>query len=243
MPRSKRYVPSSDRENRRVRRHEEIVRFRSCAQNTKKLHVVSGWTDVPADVWKRYVRSCVKLLNIEAGGKGQSMFEAGCGCLGFLEPIRVAYPRLTFGGMDGSPSFRKWIDAAKGYDASKFYQGMLPKGLKTKSSVSYDFVVCNSVFQYLTHEQAAETVSRMLELVAPGGFVLVCDVCDMASKDIEEKFMKKHVKGYGEGKRHTYYAKTWWKQFDAEVETFHSDADGYVRRHTRYQARLKRRSD
>ena len=31
---------------------------------------------------------------------------------------------------------------------------------------------------------------------------MICDVCDEASKDIEETFMKHHVPGYGEGKSH-----------------------------------------
>jgi len=168
------------------------------------------------------------------------MFEVGCGCLGFLEPIRKLYPKISFGGMDGSPAFSKWIESRQGYDSKFFYHGILPKGLRIgDGEKKYDFVVCNSVFQYLTPEEAAGTVVRMLKLVKPGGKAMICDVCDEATMDTEERFMKHHVPGYGEGKCHTYYSKKWWSQFESKkVEFFHSDAEGYVRGKTRYQAVL-----
>eukprot|EP00940_MAST-03C_sp_MAST-3C-sp2_P003498 g3498.t1 len=204
------------------------------------LHVVSGWTDVPAEIWSRYVESCVDLLGVQNGGKELSLFEAGCGCLGFIEPIRKKFPGLSFGGMDGSDAFKKWIDPAKGYERAKFYQGMLPNGLRTGDDVEkYDFVVCNSVFQYLTHNEAEDTVRRMLQIVKPGGKVMVCDVCDEATMDVEEAFMKHHVPGYGKDRSHTYYAKKWWLQFGVkDTQFFHSKAKGYVRGKTRYQAVL-----
>ena len=229
-------------------------RFKNCQKKDKEedeskgsvekeadLHVVSGWTDVEADVWTRYVRSVVKDLGISNDGNGMSMFELGCGCLGFLEQVRLVYPKLEFAGMDGSPSFLDWLDAEKGYKKENFYQGFLPKGLKVEEEEEkYDFVVCNSVFQYLTRDQAAETVRRALRLVKKGGIVMICDVCDEASKDIEEAFMKHHVPGYGEGKSHTYYSKSWWTQFDGKVSYFHSDAEGYLRKKTRYQAVIQK---
>ena len=231
-------------------------RFKNCQKKDKEedeskgsvvvekeadLHVVSGWTDVEADVWTRYVRSVVKDLGISNDGNGMSMFELGCGCLGFLEQVRLVYPKLEFAGMDGSPAFLDWLDAEKGYKKENFYQGFLPKGLKVEEEEEkYDFVVCNSVFQYLTRDQAAETVRRALRLVKKGGIVMICDVCDEASKDVEETFMKHHVPGYGEGKSHTYYSKSWWTQFDGKVSYFHSDAEGYRRKKTRYQAVIQK---
>ena len=208
--------------------------------STADLHVVSGWTDVPAEVWQRYVRSCVKGLDIPNNGTGMSMFELGCGCLGFIEQVRLVYPNLTFAGMDGSPAFLKWLDPSKGYKKSNFYQGLLPDGLKVDTEEKYDFVVCNSVFQYLTREEAEKTVTKALKLAKKGGIVMICDVCDEASKHIEEPFMKHHVPGYGKGKSHTYYPKSWWTRFDGKVSYFHSDAEGYVRRKTRYQAVIQK---
>ena len=225
--------------NCQKKKDEEDESKGGVVETEQDLHVVSGWTDVKAEVWTRYVRSVVRDLGILNQGKGLSMFEMGCGCLGFLEQVRKVYPKLEFAGMDGSPSFLDWLDSEKGYKKENFYQGFLPEGLKVQEE-KYDFVVCNSVFQYLTQTQAAETVNRALRLVKKGGIVMICDVCDEASKVVEEKFMKKHVPGYGEGKSHTSYSKSWWGQFEGKVSFFHSDADGYVRKDTRYQAVIRK---
>ena len=59
-----------------------------------------------ADVWTRYVRSVVRDLGI-SNGKGKQ-FELGCGCLGFLEQVRLV-SEIGVMGMDGSPSFLDWL--------------------------------------------------------------------------------------------------------------------------------------
>ena len=118
-----------------------------------------------ADVWTRYVRSVVRDLGISNDGKGMSMFELGCGCLGFLEQVHWCI-RNWSSGYGRISRLSGLVDAEKGYKKENFYQGFLPNGLKVEEEEEkYDFVVCNSVFQYLTRDQAAETVRRALRLV------------------------------------------------------------------------------
>mmetsp|Transcript_280 Transcript_280/g.246 ORF Transcript_280/g.246 Transcript_280/m.246 type:complete len:268 (+) Transcript_280:3-806(+) len=207
----------------------------------QNLHAISGWNDISLSIWKDYVHSCVEGLGISGNGEGKSLFDVGCGCLAFMEQIRSIHPELTFGGMDSSTSFMNWIDFEKTYQKSNFYQGLLPQGLRVDGIFKYDYVVCNSVFQYLGQKEAAKTVSRMLNLVKPSGKILICDICDEAFKDEEDAFLAKNVPGYGISlNNHTYFSKDWWKQFDVNIYIFHSGVSTYIRSKTRYQVVLSK---
>ncbi len=186
------------------------------------------------------------------------MFDAGCGVLAFINAVRTNIPTIQCAGMDGAPGvvtqLKTELCPKLGLDPDMFHCGLLPSGMASVASGEFDVCVCHSVFQYLSHEDAAASVREMLRIVKPGGLVLIADICDEKTKEVQEKFSKcvflyKYMRmwlcahhrtfaytveehfareaiSYGETlPRHTYYPKEWFDQFCTEG----SGVSNYIR--------------
>eukprot|EP00400_MALV-I_sp_L67-5_P001074 gene1074-253_t len=205
----------------------------------RHLHQVAGWVDITnKNVWDDYVKDTINGKIKE----GDSVFEAGCGVMAFLTSCTEAWPNLTIGGLDGAP---KTIQLNKERVAdhlkNNFFVGMLPDAMADRSMLpdnSWDVVVCNSVFQYLPSEEAAQATVREMIRVARK-WVIIADILDPRYQSQNHEFQKKGEMGEWAKDLPVYrdYDKNFWFQFENEntlLNMRHVESFDYVRRKQRY---------
>jgi len=216
--------------------------FNEIAEDKKHiyLHQMSGWKDIEdVAIWEKYVADVIQ-DHIQADSK---IFEAGCGCAGFLVSIKKLYPGVKIAGMDAAASTIQRIqkEILPQEDSCHFKVGTLPHDLAQEASGIYDIVLANSVFQYIqSKEDAQKTVQEMIRMAGPKGKVIIGDVCDEEFRHINEEKMRLLWSGYGETQGypcHAYYKKEWWNRFLGEKNSLsirHVDVEEYWRRKYRY---------
>lgn len=167
-----------------------------------------------------------------------SVFEAGCGVLAFLNSCLLIESNLTIGGVDGA---KKTIGLVKDTLVDprfkdNFFVGMLPDALDSVPSNSWDVVTCNSVFQYLVDkEQAKKAVEGMIRVAKR--WVVIADICDEKYAHITNN--RKSGLSWAEGlPEYRCYSKSWWEdnfdQGDHLVSIRHVEVQHYARRKERY---------
>ena len=125
--------------------------------------------------WKKYTEYISKKLG---AGKGDSMYEVGCGAGAFLYQFYKRGHKV--GGMDYSSSL---VGVARDIMKGNFETG---EAIKINTKNKYDFILANSVFQYFAHVHYAEhVVTKMLKKANKA--VAILDVPDKLLKDKSEK--------------------------------------------------------
>ena len=217
--------------------------FNEIAQDRKHiyLHQMSGWKDIEEEaIWEKYVADVIQnYVKVDS-----QIFEAGCGCGGFLVSIKKLYPGVKIAGIDAAESsiqrIKKEILPNK-EDSCHFQTGNLPFDLAQEPSETYDITLANSVFQYIQNkDDAQKTVEEMIRITKRKGYTIVADVCDEEFRSINEEKMRQLWPGYGEKQGypcHAYYKKDWWNMFQKGqniVFIRHVTVEEYWRRKYRY---------
>ena len=194
---------------------------------------------IEVEGWQSYADTIARSLGL---GRGQSVFEVGCGSGAFLYALRNAC-ELQVGG----------IDYASGLIAVA--SQMMPDGVfqvceagECPPEPRYDHVIANSLFHYLDARHAALVLSLMLRKARLG--VAVLDVPDLATRDAAEA-QRRHALSEAEysrkyeGLSHTYFDRSWFEQqatgtgFDCT--TFDACVAGCVQSSFRFGAILLRK--
>ncbi len=216
--------------------------FNEIAEDRKHiyLHQMSGWKDIEDElIWEKYVADVIQ----NYVKKDSLVFEAGCGCGGFLVSIKKLYPGVKIAGIDAAESSIKRIqtEIVSQEESPCFRTGILPFDLAQENSETYDIVLANSVFQYIqSKDDAQKTVQEMIRITKRKGIVILADICDEEFRAINEEKMRQLWSGYGEPEGypcHAYYKKDWWNQFQEGKNTLsirHVTVEEYWRRKYRY---------
>ena len=138
-------------------------------------HQRAGWTDIQSnEEWAAYVHDVI------AGhvAPGSRVLEVGCGPGAFVGACKTIVPDATYGGIDGCDSSIFSVKEAVD-NPEEWVVGVLPDDLARYEDGSWDCVICNSVFQYISD---LDTATRLMEelLRIASRRVIVADVCDEA---------------------------------------------------------------
>ena len=165
----------------------------------------SGATHITAESWLAYVSLVKKELSMQ---ESDSLFEVGCGCGAFLYPFYRAGHQI--GGLDFSEIL---ITKAKELLPNADFMKCDASNLETLPV--YDYVIANSVFQYLPDIEYATVVLNKMYQKAKKGLAIL-DVPDAQLKDILEEKRRKACDNYDEkfkGLMHLYYPQAWFLDF------------------------------
>lgn len=201
----------------------------------KHLHQIAGWVDLTdKEIWDNYVKDVIQDKITE----GDTVFEAGCGVLAFLQVVQELVPNISVGGNDGA---QKTIDLVRNELVAQefrdnFYVGMLPESMDTIPADSWDIVCCNSVFQYIVdRNQAQRSVEGMIRVSKK--WVIIADICD--EKFHKETNSRKSNLSWAQNlPEYRTYPKSWWIDNFSTPTTLvsirHIDVKTYARRKERY---------
>lgn len=145
--------------------------------------------------WKEYVNMVKKELMMQPE---DSVFEVGCGAGAFLYTLN----QDAVGGCDYAPN---QIRTIKKILHGKFYT-MDAEDILTDEK--YDYVISNSVFQYLSIEVAETVLHKMLKKANKA--VAVLDIPDKKYEKMTEHLRRQCIKNYDtdyQDLKHTYYSR------------------------------------
>jgi trans-aconitate methyltransferase len=193
---------------------------------------------LPAD-WRAYAADVSQRLNIH---DGDSVFEIGCGAGAFLYALHEQ-KQIAPSGLDYAGGL---IEAARkalptGHFVVADAEALAPE-------IQSDFVIANSVFQYLPLEKAGRILRMMLAKARVA--VAVLDIPDAKTQAACEQVRRaalpadEYEKKYA-GLAHTYYDRDWFAA-QAEnatwiCETLDGRIPNYAQNRFRFAALLKRR--
>jgi SAM-dependent methyltransferase len=209
------------------------------AGRREHLHQTAGWYDIDdAGVWRDYVHDVVG----ESLRPGSRVFEAGCGVLAFLEVLWARDQTLSLSGIDGSAEsiavVRDEIAPGLGIPADRFRVGQLPEALECEATEGYELTLCNSVLQYLGHNEAWRVIEELYRMTAPGGALILSDLCDAAHRERENAALAAFWDGYASAvPEYTFFETTEFggrAPRGATVEVRRSTVAGYLRRESRF---------
>jgi len=225
--------PSVEEHKNAVAEAFDVLAAEARSKN-QHLHQIAGWVDLSdKQIWDSYVQDTIQ----DKIKQGDSVFEAGCGVLAFLQAVRDYVGPIMLGGVDGAERTIKLVqnELAPEY-AENFSVGMIPESLEIIPSCSWDVVCCNSVFQYLIdREVAKQTVIGMIRVAKK--WVIIADVCDDMGNATTQSLQKNQSWSSTLPEYRT-YPKTWWfNNFtspDLLISIRHVETPTYKRRRERY---------
>lgn len=154
---------------------------------------------------------CQRVLDCLDIRDGESIYEVGCGSGAFLLGLARQRKLAAIGGLDFSQPL---IDvASKVFTAGDFQCG---EAQQLSGEKDYDYVISHGVFHYFSESYAENVLTAMLRKARKA--ICVLDVPDLALKEQAEAIRREHLteaeynKKY-QGLLHTYYSKSWFREF------------------------------
>lgn len=194
--------------------------------------------------WLDMIEKVKKKTQLLSGNK---ILEVGCGSGAFLYPLYLEKKYNIF-GVDYSTTLLEL--AKKVMPNASFFNteaSSLPFGDKY-----FDIIISNSVFNYFSDYNYAESVLKeILRVLKDGGRCQLLDLNDISKKEFAEKIRKKEL---GEEKynelykdlKQLYYDKNWFINFfeknNIEFEISDQDIDGYKNSEWRFNVFFRGRS-
>lgn len=159
---------------------------------------------VKVEAWQDYVTDIKSKMGIK---NTHTVYEVGCGAGAFLYALKM--PSKLLGGCDYSKSQLQYIRKV-------LSNGIFEHCPADKISThKYDFVLSNSVFQYLDKEQAKKVIALMIAKAkkAVGIFDIPDEQYLCMTEMIRRQTTKDYDKLYSELK-HTYYDREFFKEYN-----------------------------
>ena len=198
----------------------------------------SGAGRIEAADWQTYAEIIAKKIEMFDGA---SVYEIGCGAGAFLYAFRERYS-LKVGGLDYSPAL---ITAA--IQAMPDGDFIADDAKSVETTVAYDFVISNSVFQYFSEADAAIVLAAMIKKSKQA--VAILDIPNLATKQASENLRRgllsqdDYDKKYA-GLAHTYYNQDWFKQqaqrHGCSCEIFDGCVPNYAQNEFRFSVLIKK---
>jgi len=196
---------------------KNIWENRDIAFNDLTLHELikadgfdSGFGTFLQKDWLQYINSISDILDIQ---NTDSIYEIGCGSGALLYPF---YENgHTVGGLDYS---EKLLQLARKCMKNMHFDFLSAENMDT--TIKYDIIISNSVFQYFTtKEYAKDIVVKMIH--KSNGKVAILDLNDSSKKKQAESIRQgtlskeEYVKKYKD-LHQMYYEKTWFEKIALE---------------------------
>lgn len=192
----------------------------------------SGAACIDPQHWRTYARDLAERLEIR---EGQSVFEIGCGAGAFLAALAEAKP-IFVGGLDYAGGL---IENARQALPQGFFHVGDAETLSPEPPA--DYVIANSVFQYLPLPKAQNVLSKMLNKATLG--VAVLDIPDRRTQAECEAVRRaalpaaEYERKYA-GLEHTYFDRTWFSDQVTPCEWQCETTNGFIPNYGQNQFRF-----